>query len=30
MQIHSPVGIFEYKHIKIEVDPKEHKLITLK
>jgi hypothetical protein len=30
MQIHSPVGIFEYKDIKIEAEPKEDKLITVK
>jgi len=29
MQIHSSVGIFEYKQIKVEEDPKEDKLITV-
>jgi hypothetical protein len=30
MQIHGSVGIFEYKDIRVETDPKEDRLITLK
>jgi len=30
MQIHGSVGIFDYKEIKVEADPKEGQLITVK
>ena len=30
MQIHGSVGVFEYKDIKVERDPKEDRLITVK
>ena len=30
MQIHGSVGIFEYKEIKIDPDPKEERLLTVK
>jgi len=30
MQIHSATSVVEYKDIKIEVDPKEDRLITVK
>ena len=30
MQIHGSIGIFDYKDIKVEADPKENRLITVK
>jgi hypothetical protein len=30
MQIHGAVGIFEYKDIRVEADPEQDQLITLK
>jgi hypothetical protein len=30
MQIHSPAGVFEYKDIRIQEEPREDKLITVK